>query len=179
MSAERGWDLVWRSVWLVVLTGLSVGLFPHWTTFQLWLVPLWVVYDLVTRGVRTGCWLAIWGGVLLEGVWYVPMGACVSFFLLVWWGLTHFRERLPLMQSPALYGSVLGVWLVPLLRFWLTVYAVPFYGWSAVWLLPSFGQFCWGILVGLVGGALVFALANAMEFHVLRPKREERLSDEG
>lgn len=178
MSAERAWDAVWRSVWLAVLTGVSVGLFPHWMTVQMLVVPLWVAYDVVTRGPRTGCWLAIWGGLLLEGVWHVPTGACVSFLLIVWGVMTRFREELPPMEVPATYGCVLGVLMVPLLRFWLALYAVPFYGWASAQLLPSLGTFLWSCFAGLFGGALVFALADVTEFHVLKPKREERLSDE-
>lgn len=178
MSAERTWDGVWCSVWLAVLTGVCAGLFPHSMTLQLLLVPLWVAYDLVTRGPKLGAWLALWGGLLLEGVWHVPPGSCASFFLLLWWVLTHFRESLPPMEVPAVYGCVLGVLLVPCLRFWLALYAIPFYGWSSAEFLPTVGGLFLGCVAGLLGGAALFTLADAMEFHVLKPKQEERLSDE-
>ncbi len=177
MTVERKWDVVWVTVFLVILSGLSLTLLPNHSILQLVPVPAWMGYWILMRGRRMGLWVALWGGILLETTWMVPPGCVVLFFLFFWWLVRTFRKDLPDQLSP-LHGLLGGLLLTPLLRLWVWCYSLIWMGSEALQLAPDFAEMILAPALGALGGGVIFALAKRCEFRVLQPTIEEVRDDE-
>ncbi len=178
MVTERSWDALWLSILTLLLVSISQTLLPAYPACQLVFVPGWLCYWILTRKRRLGLWLAIWGGLFLESAWSVPPG-CVILFFVGLWALRHkFRDQLPLPITP-LYGLIGGVLLAPLLRLWVWVDALLWWGpTTAEAIAPSLGGFFIMPAAGALGGCAVFAIARGCEFRVLVPVLEKGHDDE-
>jgi hypothetical protein len=178
MNAERFWATIWLFVLPVLLTALSVSFLPQTPVIQLLIVPLWTLYWILTRPLRQSLWPTIWAAILCECAWQVPAGACVTFFLLLWWGVRYFRDILPIHPSPY-HGLLYGVALLPLLHLWLWIYA---FLWptlpDAMPLMPSLVNLILLPAVGALGGSAVFAVAHHTEFRIFIPSPQDLREDE-
>lgn len=178
MSTERFWATVWLFLLPVVLTAVSATCLPHTPVIQLALVPLWMIYTLLTRPTRQSVWPIIWSAILCETAWGVSAGACITYFLLLWWGVRSYRDLLPLRPSPY-HGLLYGVSLLPLLYLWIWLYAIlwPF-GPHFAPLTPTLVNLILLPAVGALGGSAIFALAQQTEFLVFTPTSQEMREDE-
>ncbi len=178
MITEHSWDALWNSVFLLILVSLSQTLLPPVPAWQLVVVPGWLCYWILTRKRRLGLWLALWGGLFLEAAWGVPPGCAPLFFVGLWYLRQTFREQLPEPITP-LHGLIGGMVLAPLLRLWIWVYTLLWWGATdAAIVAPSLGGFFIMPAAGALGGGAIFALAKACEFRVLVPKTDKRHDDE-
>ena len=181
MTAGRAWDAIWLTLFPLALAGRGVALLPQRPVVQTVFLPMWVCYWVLTRGSALGAWGALWGGVLLEGLWGIPPGGGALFMLLVWRALRLARSRLPEPDAIApLHGLLIGTAFVPLFCLWLWFYAVLWLGPTAsVGLAPTLPGLVAAPAVGALGGGAVFALARACDFRALRPPQKEAAGDEG
>ncbi len=178
MVTERTWDTVWLSIFTILLVSLSQTLLPPYPAWQLVVVPGWICYWLMTRRRSAGLWLAVWGGLFLGCAWTVPPGCAILFFLGLWYLRQTFREQLPMPITP-LHGLIGGMVLAPLLRLWIWLYALLWWGPTAASALaPGLGGFFIMPAAGALGGGAVFALAKAFEFRVMAPPNEKGYDDE-
>ncbi len=178
MIAERRWDAVWLTFFLILLVALSQTLLPELPSVQLVVVPAWMCYWMLTRGKRLGLWVALWGGGLLETVWMLPPGGAILFFVLVWYLLRTFRKELPETITP-LHGLVGGVLVAPILRLWVWLYAILWTGQTTAYtLMPTLPEMILMPATGALGAGLIFALAKQCEFCVLIPPKEAVRGDE-
>lgn len=177
MFSNRTLDLLWISILPIVLTGVCDGLLPSIAIFQVAFLPVWCIWLLLTRTKNVGIWISIWFGQLLEYAWLLPPGTCILFFLFCWAIIESLRENLPEQISPK-FGFLIGAAIAPLMRLWMAVYVFLYLGFdTATYLWPTFGEFILAPVVGALGGALAFKLANRCEFFALRPKIERGVID--
>lgn len=161
----------------IVLTGICDGLFPSLAVVHASFLPVWCIWFLLTRTSKVGLWVAIWFGQLLEYAWLLPQGTCILFFLLCWSVVEAFREELPETIMPSL-GFLIGALVAPVLLLWSAIYVFLYTGSegdSYAW--PTFGQIILAPVIGSLGGALAFKLAERCEFFALRPKIERSVID--
>ena len=174
-SARQRWDVLWLTLFPLALAGLGDLVLPRTPSAQLAFFPLWTAYWILTRGRRTGLWIALWCGLLAETLWGAPPAGALIPFLAFWGavqGLRVFREE-PFAPT-SLTGLILGTALVPVLRLWIWAWAVLWhgaagaaglrFGWTACVAAPA---------AGAAGGCLVFALAQRWDFLALRPFKRE------
>lgn len=172
MNAERAWFAIWVTVFLPALVGLCGAFLPAYPAVRLAVAPVWMAWWTLTAGPSLGAWVAVWGGALLEWAWTVPPGACVLPLLALWGAGRWLKESLPAKLHPW-HGAFGGLILVPLLWFWLWLYAALWVGVEAAApLRPGLG-FLLSPLTGALGGGAVFALARACDFRALAPEPEE------
>lgn len=173
MHAKRFWERVWLFFFPMLLLAFSYALLPQTPTFQLLILPVWVLYHFLTRKPKHTLWLAIWCAILCESMWTLPPGSCVTAFLLTHWLLKYFREFLPLQLTPY-HGLLAGVFFLPLLRMWIWFYAFLWLPQTTAMLLrPSLTDFILTPAVGALGGSAVFALAAKMEFLIFKPNPKD------
>lgn len=177
MFSNQSLDLIWVTILPIVLTGVCDGLFPSAYVLHVAFLPTWCLWLLLTRTSNVGIWIAIWFGQLLEYLWLLPPGSCILFFLFCWAVIEALRENLPEKILPSM-GFLIGAITTPIMLLWMAIYVFLYAGYdAALYLWPSFGQFILAPVIGSLGGAFAFKLANRCEFFALRPKIERSVID--
>jgi hypothetical protein len=179
MTVERFWSTIWLFVVPTVLMAITTTLLPSHPVLQLIVLPLWMLYTLLTRPTRQSLWPVLWAATLCEANWDIPPGACITFFIPIWWGVRNYRDLLPVRPS-AYHGLLSGVTLPPILAVWIWLYAILWPFWpSATPLMPSLTTLILLPAIGALGGSALFTLAQKAEFLVFIPKPQELREDEG